>query len=281
MFPKRKSVKTAGAISGLVCVLAFAILYPRGTWPVSFDWREASGFKSASVTLQEHPLLSTILDFTVVPQAKPRIASEFRKAGWTSAQGTIYVKTLGAIPIVLVLDKTMEWRIVDPTKTLLMSAAEKEHLDEVRQLIASGANVNAHDQNGLTALMYATRSLRINPEIVGILLAAHAEVDATDRKGMTALAWAAADAAGVQVLHALLSAGADVDAKTNSGETPLMLAVVSGSDGQGAMESVKALIDAGADVHAIGSQGKTALALAGRMKRLQIAKFLERAAAKH
>ena len=40
----------------------------------------------------------------------------------------------------------------------LFSAAEKGDLSQVRTLIAAGANVNAKDGDGVTALMYASKN---------------------------------------------------------------------------------------------------------------------------
>ena len=62
---------------------------------------------------------------------------------------------------------------------------------EVREALASGANINSKDEFGKTALMFAAQH---NPdsEVVKALLAGGADINARDNVlGMTALMWAA------------------------------------------------------------------------------------------
>ena len=53
----------------------------------------------------------------------------------------------------------------------------------VREDLRSGADVNAKDEDGWTALMYAAHNP--NPEVVSVLLEAGADVDAKDKNGLT------------------------------------------------------------------------------------------------
>ncbi|MGH9873338.1 MAG: ankyrin repeat domain-containing protein [Pyrinomonadaceae bacterium] len=66
----------------------------------------------------------------------------------------------------------------------LRKAAEKGDLAKVHQLLSKGADVNAGDGKGVTALMLAAGKGRA--EIVQALLDAGADVEARDNNGLTA-----------------------------------------------------------------------------------------------
>ncbi|HOW54564.1 MAG TPA: ankyrin repeat domain-containing protein, partial [Syntrophorhabdaceae bacterium] len=67
----------------------------------------------------------------------------------------------------------------------LIDAAEKGDLAHVKFLIASGADVNARDSSGWTALMAASQAGRT--EAVRALIEAKADVNAGDEPGVTVL----------------------------------------------------------------------------------------------
>jgi ankyrin repeat protein len=69
-------------------------------------------------------------------------------------------------------------------KTALMRAAFNNHFDIVASLIESGADVNAKDRDGQTALMYAASAL--NSEVMELLLGKGARTKELDRDGNTA-----------------------------------------------------------------------------------------------
>lgn len=66
-----------------------------------------------------------------------------------------------------------------------MAAAGRKDSETVKALVAAGAEVNAKDEDGRTALMEAAD--RDNSESVKILISAGAEVNAKDKEGRTAL----------------------------------------------------------------------------------------------
>ena len=109
-------------------------------------------------------------------------------------------------------------------KTPLMEAVDEpgQFFDATRAavvdaLLAGGADVDARDDDGRSALFFAGRA---DVAAVELLLAAGADARATAADGTTALHYAAehnnSDAA-----RALIAAGADPTARTDGGQTPV------------------------------------------------------------
>jgi ankyrin repeat protein len=92
----------------------------------------------------------------------------------------------------------------------------------LRELLNKGAEVNARDHYGRTALHQAVT--RGQKATVVQLLRSGADITAKDNNGRTAL-HLAAGSAGLEVVVALLEEGADINARDNEGQTPLQLAV--------------------------------------------------------
>ncbi len=113
----------------------------------------------------------------------------------------------------------------------------------VRALLKQGADVNAVQGDGLTALHWAAR--KGDAELASTLVLAGANVQATTRLGAYTPLHMAAEAGSAGVVKALVTGGADVNAATLAGTTPLMLAAAAGD-----VESIKALVQAGANVNA-------------------------------
>ena len=106
-------------------------------------------------------------------------------------------------------------------------------------MLAAGAEVDAKDEKGVTALMHA--SAEGHTQSVEALLDAGADVDAQASDGLTALMVVARGNA--QIVRTLLDAGAQVDAKADSGVTALML-----TERNGYIEIAELLKSAGAIV---------------------------------
>ncbi len=88
-------------------------------------------------------------------------------------------------------------------------------VQEIQKALQEGANPNAKDSNGMTALMWAAWFNR-DPETVSILLGAGAETATKDDEGNTALDYARGK--GNTAAVKALEAAAGVSAKSGSGE---------------------------------------------------------------
>ena len=141
----------------------------------------------------------------------------------------------------------------------LFSAAQAGDVELVNNLLEGGADLDALDEAGETALMHAAHSGHL--QVVQALLAAGAAPDFKSAQGWTALAKAAYNAdtecGYPQVIAALHEAGADINARIFFGITPLMLAA-----GGGDASVVEWLINNGADVLAANDGGRTARLMA-------------------
>ena len=104
-----------------------------------------------------------------------------------------------------------------------LKLCEAGRLQEVENAIKAGANVNAKDQVGWTALMYAGAQ-NSNPDVITVLIKNGADVNAADQEEQTPLMHAAAGNSNPEVISTLLKAGANVNAKNKYGATALMQA---------------------------------------------------------
>jgi len=142
-------------------------------------------------------------------------------------------------------------------------AAARGDLEAVRRLLREGADVNASQGDGMTALHWAAE--RGDAELADVLLYAGARVDAGTRIGHYTPLHLASRGAGATVVEVLLDAGSDPNASTtNSGATPLHLAAATGDPAV-----VAVLVDAGADVNGReGAWGQTPLIFAAASNRV-------------
>jgi len=108
--------------------------------------------------------------------------------------------------------------------TPLMKACAWESPENVRKLIAVGAEVNKADAEGFGPMMCACVEGRT--DVVLLLIAHGAEIDATDEAGRTALSWAVTRGDFDKTAEALISAGAEVNRRDKDGFTPLMRAAL-------------------------------------------------------
>jgi ankyrin repeat protein len=156
----------------------------------------------------------------------------------------------------------------------LITAAAAGDLNQVKELLVAGADVNVKGGDGRTPLMEACYAG--NTQIVRLLLDKGANVGLKKNDGATAFSFAqggnsqeiiqmldqvgqllsASGKGDVKEVRALIDKGASVNARGEDGRTALMEAAYGGHT-----EVVKLLLEKGADVTPVKDDGATALSL--------------------
>jgi len=133
----------------------------------------------------------------------------------------------------------------------LPDAAEKADWKQVEKLLKDGADVNAVQADGMTALHWAAQ--HDHREIVGRLLKAGAKPNAANQFGVTPLSLACVNG-GTMVVDLLLEGGADPQTTLPGGETALLTASRTGR-----LNTVGLLLNKGAKVDATDAKGQSPL----------------------
>ena len=156
-----------------------------------------------------------------------------------------------------------------PGDSPIADAAMRGDSAQVRALIKQGADVNAAQGDGMTALHWAAS--RGDLDEARMLVVAGARLDATTRNGNYTPLHLAARSGKPSIVKALLAAGANPNAVTNTGgATPLHFAA-----SEGTPESVSALLDKGAVANARDSAfGQTPLMWAAASNRADAIRVL-------
>jgi ankyrin repeat protein len=149
----------------------------------------------------------------------------------------------------------------------LFDAVRSGNKEMLQLLLDAGADVNARDNEGNTAIM--NTYTQATAEIVRMLTNRGADVNAKDKDGNTALiSMAVFD--NYEVLQAFIDAGADVNAANKEGVTALMR---SAKDRQ--LKNVKLLLTADADINLKDKDGWTALTYAQKNNDAKIVLAIE------
>jgi ankyrin repeat protein len=120
-------------------------------------------------------------------------------------------------------------------------AAQRGDVDAVRSLLQRGADVNAAQGDGMSALHWAAKNGAV--EMARILIYAGASPSAITRLGEYTPLLLAAESGQSAVLSTLLEGGSDVHASTSTGASALHLAAAAGR-----ADAVAMLLQYGADV---------------------------------
>ena len=136
----------------------------------------------------------------------------------------------------------------------LMRLCFQKHvaIQEVKNLIAKGADVNFTNNSGSTPLLRLCFA-GANKELIEFLIKKGADVNATDNLGDTPLTWGCRNNSK-DVAELLINKGADVNVKDMLGHTPLYLACLNNNRGL-----ARLLIEKGADANAQDNLGGTPL----------------------
>ena len=145
---------------------------------------------------------------------------------------TMVALTVAAVPSVTATERAA-----------VADAAMVRDVTLVRTLLDAGADVNAAQGDGLTALHWASKHDDV--ELAAALVEAGADLEAATRVGRHTPLHVASTAGSAAAVITLVEAGADVNAMTTTGVTPLHFAARAGSHA-----AVVTLVDAGAHVDA-------------------------------
>jgi ankyrin repeat protein len=181
--------------------------------------------------------------------------------------GGFSVSAIGALCLSAVLHATSSAPVAD--------AAMQGDRNAVRSLLKQAADVNAAQDDGMTALHWA--AIKGDVDLARMLMYAGANPKAATRiSGHTPLLLASENG-DVAMIETLVKGGADPNIPTNTGATPLMLAAASGN-----VDATKALLDHGANVNAVETaKGHTALMFAAASNRVEVLKLLLQRGADH
>jgi ankyrin repeat protein len=153
----------------------------------------------------------------------------------------------------------------------LADAVERGDRPRIEALLRGGADVDAAQADGTTALHWAAH--REDVELARRLIAAGAKANAANRAGVGPLSLACENG-HEGLVRLLLEAGADPNAALPGGETPLMTAARAGRPGP-----VRLLLARGVKVDAADPKGQTALHWAAAEGHADVLKLLLEAGA--
>lgn len=162
------------------------------------------------------------------------------------------------IPVLIFVLSSANYLWAGPKEDALFDAIKAGNTRKATQLINEGLDVNATGEDQFwTPLRYAVS--HDQKEIVELLLSKGADVNARNKFGSTALIMAVTKK---EIIEMLLSNGADVNAQNNSGVTALMGTIVMMYTERSLpdqKEILELLLSKGADVNVQDSSGRTAL----------------------
>ncbi|WP_050802801.1 ankyrin repeat domain-containing protein [Paenibacillus sp. HGF5] len=164
----------------------------------------------------------------------------------------------------------------DQGRTAVMAATYRNHVDTVDALIQAGADINIRDHQLNNVFLYAGAEGML--DILRLAIDADADVTLTNRFGGTALI-PASDRGHVEIVQELLTrTSVDVNHINNLNWTALLEAVILGDGSENYQRIVKLLLDHGADPELPDGNGVTPLQHARERGYQEIERILMEAA---
>jgi len=225
-------------------------------------------------------------------------STTYSRDGWLPSAIAIVLILALAIPTTFALTTRPETeaaaeRKEEPTKSLQQAAADGD-IEQVKLNLSQGADINAKDNTGRTALHRAT--YEGHADVVRLLIDRGADVNARNRSQRTPL-HSAAMKGDKKSIELLLSKGADISAKDRRGSTPLFVAMTSTWPARkevaellvakgakipafhlaaymGDMEKLEKCLEEGINVNTPGDSNSTALHLVANSGKKDIVEFL-------
>jgi uncharacterized protein len=160
-------------------------------------------------------------------------------------------------------------------RTPLLVAAHLSHDEVAKVLLEAGANPNALDEQRYDLITIAAVNNDVEMIKVGLEYGADPNNITSPYDGTALIA--AAHLGHVETVQTLIDAGAPLDHVNNLGWTALIEAIVLGDGGERHTAVVKALVEAGATINLADRNGKTPLALAMDRSYEEMIEILKRA----
>lgn len=165
----------------------------------------------------------------------------------------------------------MAKKVESLNKKLLAAAISATKASEIKKLVEEGAEVNCHNEWGLSPVMLAAQynhCVAITKALIDLGADIH---EAEPKYRSNALHLAANNSDNHKVVEVLLEAGANIDARNYLGETALIMAVNNNPETKMATQ----LIKSGADINARDYQGHSVLDYAKVAKRTYLVNMLK------
>ncbi len=228
---------------------------------------DESAFKESPETLRIPPPRSTRPARTeLLPEKETsQRRAELKAAPRSRTKIRLAAIVLVCIPIVLLIIMTVWAKTFGGSE--LLYQARHNNVTRMRILIFIGADVNAKDEEGSTALMGTSwRGFR---DAVRLLIDKGADAGIRNMKGETALIMAA-KGRDSDILKLLVDKSPDINARDDNGWNSLMWTAW-----EGRTDSARVLINRGAVTSAKNNRGETAMDLAYKRGNLQITDLLD------
>ena len=161
------------------------------------------------------------------------------------------MKNIGLLLVLLSVGTTYCIESKEVTVKKMLKKAASADFAGMKECIEKGVDVNARDENGKTALLWASYYGDI--EVLKYLIKKGADIEAKDDKGNTPLTTTSYNGYLEHVKY-LVENGADIDAKNKYGKTALMQASILGW-----LEVAQYLVAKGANIEAQDNIGRTSL----------------------